>query len=46
MEYGNKLNPKRSLRTPNGIKRTRQKVILTHSPSEIAQNQLLKRGML
>ena len=41
MEYGNKLNPERSLRTPHGIKGTRQKVIVTHNPSEIAQNQLL-----
>ena len=29
MEYGKRLNPKRSLRTPKGIKRTRQKVIVT-----------------
>ena len=41
MEYGNKLNPERSLRTPRGIKGTRQKVIVTHNPSEIDQNQLL-----
>ena len=41
MEYGNKLNPERSLRTAKGIKRTRQKVIVTHNPSEIDQNQLL-----
>ena len=41
MEYGNKLNPERSLRTPHRIKRTRQKVIVTHNPSEINQNQLL-----
>ena len=41
MEYGNKLNPKCSLRTPCGIKGTRQKVIITHNPSEIDQNQLL-----
>ena len=41
MEYGNKLNPERSLRTPKGIKGTRQKVIVTHNPSEIGQNQLL-----
>ena len=44
MEYGNKLNPERSLRTPRGIKETRQKVIVTHNPSEIDQNkQLLVR---
>ena len=41
MEYGNKLNPEHSLRTPRGIKGTRQKVIVTHNPSEIDQNQLL-----
>ena len=41
MEYGNKLNPERSLRTAKGIKETRQKVIVTHNPSEIGQNQLL-----
>ena len=41
MEYGNKLNPKRSQQTPHGIKGTRQKVIVTHNPSEIDQNQLL-----
>ena len=42
MEYGNKLNPERSLRTPRGLKGTRQKVIVTHNPSEIDQNQLLQ----
>ena len=41
MEYGKRLNPERSLRTPKGIKRTRQKVIVTHNPSEIDQNQEL-----
>ena len=41
MEYGNKLNPEHSLRTAKGIKGTRQKVIVTHKPSEIGQNQLL-----
>ena len=41
MEYRNKLNPEYSLRTPRGIKGTRQKVIVTHNPSEINQNQLL-----
>ena len=41
MEYGNKLNPERSLRTSRGIKGTRQKVIVTHNPSEIDQAQLL-----
>ena len=41
MEYGNKLNPEHSLRTPCGIKGTRQKVIVTHNPSEIDQAQLL-----
>ena len=41
MEYGNKFNPEHSLRTPKGIKGTRQKVIVTHNPSEIDQAQLL-----
>ena len=41
MEYGNKLNPERSLRIAKGIKGTRQKVIVTHNPGEIDQNQLL-----
>ena len=37
MEYGKRLNPECSLRTPKGIKGTRQKVIVTHNPSEIDQ---------
>ena len=41
MEFRNKLNPECSLRTPKGIKGTRQKVIVTHKPSEIDQAQLL-----
>ena len=41
MEYRTKLNPECSLRTSHGIKGTRQKVIVTHNPSEIYQNQLL-----
>ena len=41
MEYGNKLNPERSLRTAKRIKGTRQKVIVTHNPSEIGQAQQL-----
>ena len=41
MEYGKQLNPERSLRTAKGIKETRQKVTVTHNPSEIDQNQLL-----
>ena len=41
MEYGNKLNPECSLRTAHGIKGTRQKVIVTHNPSKIDQNQFL-----
>ena len=41
MEYGKLLNPERSLRTPKGIKGTRQKVIVTHNPSEIDQAQEL-----
>ena len=38
MEYGKPLNPEHSLRTPKGIKRTRQKVIITHNPSDIGQD--------
>ena len=41
MEYGKRLNPESSLRTPKGIKGTRQKVIVTHNPSKIDQNQEL-----
>ena len=42
MEYRNKLNPEYSLQTSHGIKGTRQKVIVTHNPSEIYQNQSLQ----
>ena len=41
MEYGKRLNPERSLRTPKRIKGTRRKVIVTHNPSKIDQNQEL-----
>ena len=41
MEYGKRLNPEHSLRTPKGKKGTRQKVIVTHNPSEIDQAQEL-----
>ena len=41
MEYGKRLNPECSLRIPKGIKGTRQKVIVTHNPSEIDQAQEL-----
>ena len=41
MEYRNKLNLEHSLRTPHSIKGSRQKVIVTHNPSEIDQNQQL-----
>ena len=41
MEYGKQLNPDGSLRTPKGRKGTRQKVIVTHNPSEIDQAQEL-----
>ena len=41
MEYGKQLNPEHSLRTPKGIKGTRQKVIVTHNPNEIDQAQEL-----
>ena len=39
MECGKLLNPERSLRTPKGIKGTRQKVIVTHNSNEIDQAQ-------
>ena len=42
MEYGKQLNPECSLRTPKGIKGTRQKASVTHNPSEIDQAQLLE----
>ena len=41
MEYRKRLNPEHSLRTPEGIKGTRQKVIVTHNPGEIDQAQEL-----
>ena len=41
MEYRKRLNPECSLRPPKGIKGTRQKVIVTHNPSEIDQAQEL-----
>ena len=40
MEYGNKLNPTHSLRTPHGIKKNWTKVIVVLNPSETDQNQL------
>ena len=39
MEYRKRLNPEHSLRTPKGIEGIRQKVIVTHNPSTIDQNQ-------
>ena len=41
MEYRKRLNPEHSLRTAKGIKGTRQKVIITHNPSEIDKAQEL-----
>ena len=41
IRYGTKLNPERTLQKAKGIKGTRQKVIVTHNPSEIGQNQML-----
>ena len=41
MEYGKQLSPEHSLRTPKGIKGTRQRVIVTHNPSQIDQAQEL-----
>ena len=35
------MNPECSLRMPKGIKGTKQKVIVTHNPSEIEQAQEL-----
>ena len=37
MEYGKRLNPERSLRTPKGIKGTRQKVIVTQTPVRLTR---------
>ena len=39
--YWKKLSPEHSLRMVHRIKGTRQKIIVTHNPSEIDQNQLL-----
>ena len=44
MEYRKRLNPECSVRTPKGIKGTRQKVIVTHNPMEI-HPLLLKMGI-
>ena len=41
MEYRKRLNPEPSLRTPKGIKGTRQEVIVTQNPSNIDQAQEL-----
>ena len=41
MEHGKRLNPEHSLRTPRGIKGTRQKAMVTHNPSETDQAQKL-----
>ena len=41
MEYGKQLNTECSLRIPKGIKGTKQKVIVTHNPSEIDKTQKL-----
>ena len=41
MEYKKRLNPERSLRTPKEIKGIRQKLIVTHNPSETDQAQEL-----
>ena len=42
MAYGNKLDPMRTLKSPLGIKGTRQKVIITNTPSTIRQNEILR----
>ena len=41
MKYGKQLKPNHSLRIPNGIEGIRQKVIVTHNPREIDQNQIV-----
>ena len=41
MEYRDQLNSEHSLRKACGIKGTRQKIIVTHNPSDIDKNQLL-----
>ena len=41
MEFEKKLNPEHSLRLLYGIKGMRQKIIVSHIPSKIDQNQLL-----
>ena len=41
MEYRKRLNPECSFRTPTRIKGTRQKVVVTHNPSEIDQAHAL-----
>ena len=40
-EYGNKLDPYRKLRTPRGIKGTRQTLFNTHVPANIGQTDVL-----
>ena len=39
--YGNRPNPKHSLRTAHRIKGTRQTIIVMHNPSGFNQTQLL-----
>ena len=41
MEYGENLNPERSLRMTRGLNGTRQIEIVTHDPSTIDQNEFL-----
>ena len=43
-KYEKQLNPQRSLLTVKAIKLTRQKLIVTHNPSEIDQAQKLLVG--
>ena len=39
--YGNKLNPRRKLTEPLGVKGIRQSVVITNNPSTVDQNQHL-----
>ena len=41
MKFGKKLSPEHSLRMAYRIKGTRQKIIVTHNPSKIDQDQFL-----
>ena len=40
--YGNKLNPYRSMRKSKGVKGHRQTVVISHNPSTISAGQELR----